>query len=97
MDLTIKMLNNEVLELIKKYTFIRKITRKASIVYFHYYENDDISKKLLYKKLPYRATKDQVIKMIGRIKDEIEYEEIRDFRKIEVKKEIEKPLIFSNR
>lgn len=83
--------------MIMKYSFIRKITKKATTYFFHYHENDNTSKKSVYKKLPYRATRDQVIRMINTIKDEIGYEDKQKVRKIEVKKETEKPLIFSNR
>ena len=83
-------------ELIGKYTFIDNITMKNARVFFWYYEDNDKNKKLLFKTLPYRATKYQVERLIKRIKDEIGYDEIKKERDKKVKESLKnQDLIFT--
>jgi len=76
-------------EYINKYSFVEKVEFKKMSL-FIYYKKDG---KLFFKKLPYRATKDQVEQTIERIKKDIDYYKKRAVSiKQNVKKD--KPLIF---
>ncbi len=89
-------LYNWVRKEIETLSYIRKVTLNKGAVLFWYYEDDDKNKKLLYKKLPYRATKHQLNRLLNRIKKEIGYfEKVKEKRK-KIKKEVEKPLIFAD-
>jgi len=89
-------LYNWVRKEIETLSYIRKVTLNKGTVLFWYYEDDDKNKKLLYKKLPYRATKHQLNRLLNRIKKEIGYfEKVKEKRK-KIKKEVEKPLIFAD-
>lgn len=89
-------LYNWVRKEIETLSYIRKVTLNKGSVLFWYYEDDDKNKKLLYKKLPYRATKHQLNRLLNSIKEEIGYfEKVKEKRK-KIKKEVEKPLIFAD-
>jgi len=70
-------------EYCKKYSFIKDVKLKLGVVYF-YYEKDG---KLKNKHLPYRANRDNLINLIERIKEDINYEEEKIKRLKEIKKE----------
>lgn len=63
-------------EYIKKYSFILGTEFKNATLYI-YYKKDG---KIKEKHLPYRATKDQLIKAINKIKVEVNYQEDRKKR-----------------
>lgn len=66
-------------------------------VYFYYNENNDVTKELKFRRLPYRATKSMVIGMIDKIKDDIGYKAIKAERAKKIKNDLkEKDLIFAN-
>ena len=84
-------------EYLGRYSFIRNVTMKNARVFFWYYDDNDVTKELRYKVLPYRANKMQVEKMIERIKKEINYGRIKEARDLKVKEEMkEKDLIFTS-
>ena len=72
---------------IKDYSFVEDVTSKFGIIRI-YYNNGR------YKKLPYRASVEQLISVIESIKVEINYKEEKEARDILVKKELAKPLMF---
>jgi hypothetical protein len=69
------MLYNYVRELITKYTFIQKVTASKGKVYLWYYKDNDKEKGLISKRLPLRTNKEQLIRAIEKIKDDIGYYE----------------------
>lgn len=71
---------------IEKYSFITKTEMKLGIVHV-YYEHENIKGK---KKIPYRADKNKLIKLIEKIKKEINYKEIKKQRDEIVKNQLEK-------
>jgi len=60
------MLNKKWLILIEKYSFIEKVTQKGITVSIHYYKDG----KLKCKKLPLRATANQLNRTITNIRKE---------------------------
>ena len=90
------MLYNYVRELVAKYTFIQKVTTSKGSVYLHYYKDNDKDKGLIAKRLPLRTNKEQLIRAIEKIKDDIGYYEQKKKRdKIVVERSKVQDLIFS--
>ena len=71
-------------ELVTKYTFITR-TKFFLLNFYIYYEKDGVEK---YKRIPYRAEKEQLIRTIDKIKKDINYTEEKQKRDTIVKKEI---------
>ncbi len=63
------MLHKTIRDLVEKYTFITKTTAYAGVIKL-YYKNSD-TQVVRFRKLPYRATKEQLIRTIDSIKKEI--------------------------
>ena len=78
-------LYKEVRDLINRYSFIEK-SRFEHGIFYVYYKHDD---KLKSKHLPFRADKDQLIKMIDSIKKEIDYDAQMEKVRKDIKKQIE--------
>jgi hypothetical protein len=64
-----KMLYKWVRELTSKFSFIEKAELKGTLFYM-WYRKDSVLK---YKKLPYRANKNKLLKTIEEIKKDIDY------------------------
>jgi len=90
------MIYDWVKELVSNYSFIEKATIEKSYL-FLYYKKEEV---LFYKKISIRANRDQLIKLINKIKIDINYEDIKKERDIKIKESIkkdrDKPLIFAN-
>jgi len=81
-------------DFVAKYSFITKTDFKSGIFYL-YYEKDG---QTFYKKLPYRANKEQFVSVIEKIKHDINYYEKRAIRIQEIKDgKRDKPMIFANK
>ena len=65
------MLNKWVQDLIKKYSFIQTTILRGSTLFIYYKKEG----KLKNKRLPFRATKEQVLACMERIKEDINYYE----------------------
>ena len=83
-------------ELVSKYSFIDKVELQGSMVLLHYKSDE----KTKVNKIPYRATRDQLIKRIEYIKNEIRYYEVKRARDQKVRESLKKdetrPMIFAN-
>ncbi len=80
------MLYEWVRTLIKKYSFIQTTMLRGSTLFIYYKKEG----KLKNKKLPFRATKQQVLACMEKIKEDINYYEekkIRDKKVLELTKE----------
>lgn len=78
---------------IKKYSFVTEVIMKDAIVYIYYKNKNKIS----YKKIPYRANKNQLLKMINSIKKEIDYQSNKPQHILEnIKERKEASLIFAS-
>ena len=63
------MLTKWVREYIKKYSFVKDTDFKNGIFYIYYFKGENVKTK----KLPYRTTKDQLVRTIENIKKDIDY------------------------
>jgi len=80
----IKLLYSWVQEQIATYSFIEKVEFKNAI--FHMYYKRDGTQKC--KRIPYRATKEQLVRALDSIKKEIGFVEIQRTRYIKNKEKI---------
>lgn len=87
----IKLLYSWVQEQIATYSFIEKVEFKNAI--FHMYYKRDGTQKC--KRIPYRATKEQLVRALDSIKKEIGFVEIKKKRDIEIRKKLkDSPFFF---
>ena len=61
-------------ELVEKFSFVKRTEFKNGAVYIFY---DNLKNVERYKRLPYRATKDQLLNTIDAIREEIMYNDKR--------------------
>ena len=66
------MIWNWVQDLVNKFSFIHRVEKKNTRVYI-YYKN--LEGKIVYKSLPFRAKKDKLLKLLDKIRKEINYNE----------------------
>lgn len=78
------MLYKWVREFVERYSFIKKTKFINMYVYF-YYDKDG---KEVFKRLPYRATKERVQVMIEKIREDINYYEDKKIRDEKVRQAI---------
>ena len=69
-------LYSSIQDLVSKFTFISRVKMDKGIIYFFYLKNG----KEVSKHLPYRANREQLLKIIERIKDDCGYDEIKKER-----------------
>jgi len=81
-------------EFLERYSFVQRVKLQNAYVYI-YYELDGEKK---WKRIPYRATKDKLMRTIESIKEEIGYYDDLERRKKEGQYDVgeSKPLIFTN-
>ena len=75
-------LYKEVREDIARFTFITRTSFKHSTMHLYYNTANGMEK---HKSLPYRATRDQVLRVIETIKTEINYKEKKAIRDAKVR------------
>ena len=66
------MIWNWVQDLVRKFSFIHKVEKSKNHVYIHY---KNLEGKIVYKRLPFRANKEKLLKTLDEIKTEIRYDE----------------------
>ena len=81
------MLYKWVRDLTEKYTFITKTETRKGMVYLYYSDLKGVERN---KRVPYRATKDVLMKSIEEIKDSIDYYDKKKKLDKKIKKEIKK-------
>ncbi len=79
-------------ELVEKYTFIKR-TKFEGMYFYIYYDKDD---KELHRRIPFRASKDQLLMIINKIKKDINYHSKKQDRDYTVLASTKKPMIFVN-
>ena len=79
-------------DLVASYSFVDRVEYRRGYMYVYYMSEGNEK----YKRLAYRATKDQLMNFIDSIKDEVGYAEIKKEHEEKIKKELKKPLIFMN-
>ena len=82
-------------EYLEKYSFVKRVKLQNAYVYIYY----EVDGEKAWKRIPYRATRDKLMRTIESIKEDINYYEDLKRRKEEGQYDIDKdkPVIFTNR
>jgi len=92
---------------LQRYTFVKTVKKYNHYIYITYMVDKTVNTNNTNKtvktvktdktvRIPYRASPEQLIRLIDKIKEDIGYEEIKKYRDIQIKKELIKPMIFAD-